>query len=217
MNPIRVLLADDHDLFRAGIRSLLEKVVDIEIVGEANNGREVLSLIEVQRPDVVLMDILMLELNGIDATARVIAKFSNVRVIILSMNTAEEYVLQALRAGAVGYLPKNITPVELELALKAVARGETFLSSAVSRHVMDAYLQRVGGQKNSLERLTQRQREVLQLVAEGHSSKATAKKLDLSIKTVEMHRSQLMTSLDIHDITGLVRYAVRIGLINPDL
>jgi DNA-binding NarL/FixJ family response regulator len=139
-----------------------------------------------------------------------------VRVIILSMNSAEEYVLQALRAGAVGYLLKNVTPLELELALRAVARGETFLSSAVSKHVMDAYLQRVGGQQTSLERLTQRQREVLQLVAEGHSSKATAKKLDLSIKTVEMHRSQLMTSLDIHDITGLVRYAVRVGLINAD-
>lgn len=216
MNPIRVLLADDHYLFRAGIRSLLEKVVDVEVVGEASTGREALSLIETLRPDVVLMDVLMPELNGIDATARVTAKFSNVRVIILSMNSAEEYVLQALRAGAVGYLLKNVTPLELELALRAVARGETFLSSAVSKHVMDAYLQRVGGQQTSLERLTQRQREVLQLVAEGHSSKATAKKLDLSIKTVEMHRSQLMTSLDIHDITGLVRYAVRVGLINPD-
>jgi DNA-binding NarL/FixJ family response regulator len=216
MNPIRVLLADDHHLFRAGIRSLLEKVVDVEVVGEACTGREALTLIETLRPDVVLMDVLMPELNGIDATARVTAKFSNVRVIILSMNSAEEYVLQALRAGAVGYLLKNVTPLELELALRAVARGETFLSSAVSKHVMDAYLQRVGGQQTSLERLTQRQREVLQLVAEGHSSKATAKKLDLSIKTVEMHRSQLMTSLDIHDITGLVRYAVRVGLINAD-
>lgn len=217
MNPIRVLLADDHDLFRAGIRALLEKVADVEVVGEAGTGREALSFVEIHHPDVVLMDILMPELNGLDAAARVAAKFPNVRVIILSMNSAEEYVLQGLRAGASGYLLKNVTPVELELAIKAVARGETYLSSAVSRHVMDAYLQRVGGQKTSLERLTQRQREVLQLVTEGHSTKEIARMLDLSIKTVEMHRSQLMATLDIHDIPGLVRYAIRVGLINPDI
>lgn len=217
MNPIRVLLADDHSLFRAGIRSLLNGVTDVEVVGEAGTGREALSVIEAQHPDVVLMDILMPELNGIDATARATAKFSNVRVIILSVTSAEEYVLQSLRAGAAGYLLKTVTPVELELAIKAVGRGETFLSSTISKHVMEAYVQGVAGHKNSLERLTQRQREVLQLVAEGHSSKAIAKKLVLSIKTVEMHRSLLMTSLDIHDITGLVRYAIRVGLVSPEV
>ena len=217
MNPIRVLLADDHDLFRAGIRSLLEKVPDVEVVGESSTGREVLPFIEAQHPDVVLMDILMPELNGLDAAARVTAKFPSVRVIMLSMNSAEEHVLQALRAGAVGYLLKNVTPMELELAIKAVGRGETYLSSAVSRHVMEAYLQRAGVQKSSLERLTQRQREVLQLVTEGHSTKEIARRLELSIKTVEMHRSQLMATLDIHDIPGLVRYAIRVGLINPDI
>ncbi len=215
MNPIRVLLADDHDLFRAGMRSLLEKVADVEVVGEAGTGREALTFIEAVRPDVVLMDILMPELNGLDAAARVAAKFPEVHVIILSMNSAEEYVLHALRAGAAGYLLKNVTPVELELAIKAVGRGETFLSSAVSKHVMEAYLKRVGGKVSSLEGLSQRQREVLQLVTEGNSTKTIAKKLDLSVKTVEMHRAQLMTSLDIHDITGLVRYAIRVGLINP--
>lgn len=216
MNPIRVLIADDHDLFRAGVRSLLEKEPEIEVVGEAGTGRAALTFIETHPLDVVLMDILMPELNGLDAAARVAAKSPSVRVIMLSMNSAEEYVLQSLRSGAAGYLIKNATPVELVLAIKAVARGETFLCSAVSRHVMDAYLQRVGGQKSSLERLTQRQREVLQLVTEGHSTKAIARMLDLSIKTVEMHRSQLMTTLDIHDIPGLVRYAIRVGLINPD-
>ncbi len=189
MNPIRVLLADDHDLFRAGMRSLLEKVADVEVVGEAGTGREALTFIEAERPDVVLMDILMPELNGLDAAARVAAKFPEVHVIILSMNSAEEYVLHALRAGAAGYLLKNVTPVELELAIKAVGRGETFLSSAVSKHVMEAYLKRVCGKVSSLEGLSQRQREVLQLVTEGNSTKTIAKKLDLSVKTVEMHRA----------------------------
>jgi DNA-binding NarL/FixJ family response regulator len=216
VKPIRVLLADDHELFRAGIRSLLEKVTGVEIGGEAGTGREALRLIQSQPPDVVLMDIMMPELNGLDAAARVAAKFPNVRVIILSMNAAEEYVLQALRAGAAGYLLKNVRPVELELAIKAVARGETYLCSAVSKHVMEAYIQRVGGHGSSVERLTPRQREVLQLVVEGNSTKEIARKLELSIKTVEMHRTQLMATLDIHDVAGLVRYAIRVGLIAPD-
>ncbi len=216
MNSIRILLADDHDLFRAGIRALLERVANVEVVGEVGTGREALAFIEGHPLDIVLMDILMPQLNGLDAAARASAKYPSVRIIMLSMNSAEEYVLQSLRAGAAGYLLKNVSPAELELAIRAVGRGETFLSSAVSKHVMDAYLQRVGGQKNSLERLTQRQREVLQLVTEGHSTKSIARLLELSIKTVEMHRSQLMTSLDIHDLPGLVRYAVRVGLINPD-
>src|SRR5580704_2875286 len=151
MKPIRVLLADDHDLFRAGIRSLLEKVAGVEVVGEAGTGREALRLIQTQLPDVVLMDILMPELNGLDAAARVAAQFPDVRVIILSMNAAEEYVLQALRSGAAGYLLKNVSFVELELAIKAVGRGETFLSPAVSKYVMEAYIHRVGGQGSSLE------------------------------------------------------------------
>lgn len=157
MNSIRILLADDHDLFRAGIRALLERVANVEVVGEVGTGREALAFIEGHPLDIVLMDILMPQLNGLDAAARASAKYPSVRIIMLSMNSAEEYVLQSLRAGAAGYLLKNVSPAELELAIRAVGRGETFLSSAVSKHVMDAYLQRVGGQKNSLERLTQRQ------------------------------------------------------------
>ena len=216
MSPIRVLLADDHDLFRAGIRSLLGYVANVEVVGEAGTGREALRLIEANPPDVVLMDIWMPELNGLDTTARVAAKFPNVRVIILSMNVVEEYVLQALRAGATGYLIKTVSPTELELAIKAVSRGETFLGSAISKSVIADYVSRVGGHGNFLGRLTLRQREVLQLVAEGNRTKAIARELDLSVKTIEMHRSQLMESLDIHDIPGLVRYAIRIGLITAD-
>ena len=216
MKPIRVLLADDHDLFRAGIRALLEKVPGVEVIGEASTGHEALRLVQAHSPDVVLMDILMPELNGLDATARVAAKFPKVRVLILSMNVAEEYVLHALRAGAAGYLLKSVSPAELELAVKAVGRGETYLSPAVSKNIVESYVQRIGGNGSSFERLTLRQREVLQLVAEGNSTKQIAKKLDLSVKTVEMHRSQLMTTLDIHDIAGLVRFAIRVGLITAD-
>ena len=143
-------------------------------------------------------------------------KSPEVRVVVLSMNASEEYVLQALRAGAAGYLLKNISPVELEQAIRAVARGESFLSPAISRHVIAAYLQRTGGGLSSLERLSPRQREILQLVAEGNTSKDIARKLNLSVKTVETHRTQLMESLDIHDIAGLVRFAIRMGVITPD-
>jgi DNA-binding NarL/FixJ family response regulator len=217
MRPVRVLLADDHDLFRAGLRALLANMDDVEVVANAGTGREALELIEINPPDIVLMDILMPELNGLDAAARIAAKYPSVRVIILSMNAAEEFVLHALRAGAAGYLLKDVSPAELELAIKAVARGETYLSSAVSKHVIDTYVKRVGGQENSVDRLTFRQREVLQLVAEGSSTKDIAKKLTLSVKTVEMHRSQLMTVLDIHDIASLVRYAIRIGLVAAEI
>src|SRR5258708_7154422 len=154
MKPIRVFLADDHELFRAGIRSLLNNVAGVEVVGEASTGRETLHLIEAHPPDVILMDIMMPELNGLDAAARVAAAFPHVRVIMLSMNSAEEYVLQALRAGAAGYLLKNVSPTELELAIRAVGRGETFLSPALSKHVIETYLQRVCGQNTSLEPLT---------------------------------------------------------------
>ena len=217
MRPVRVLLADDHSLFRAGIRALLATVDNVEVVAEAGTGRQALQLIETSPPDIVLMDILMPELNGLDATARITAKFSGVSVIMLSMNAAEEFVLSALRAGAAGYLLKNVSPVELELAIKAVARGETYLSSAVSKHVMDMYVKRVGGQENPIDRLTPRQREMLQLVAEGCSTKDIARKLTISVKTVEMHRSQIMTALDIHDLAGLVRYAIRVGLVAADI
>ena len=168
MKPIRVLLADDHDLFRAGIRSLLQDLAGIEVVAEAGDGREALRLCQAHHPDVALMDIMMPELNGLDAAARLAAISPGTRTIILSMNAHEEYVLQALRSGAVGYLLKNISPTELEQAIRAVARGETYLSPAISRHVIAAYLQRVGGgEVSSLGRLTPRQREVLQLIAGG--------------------------------------------------
>lgn len=213
--PVRVLLADDHALVRAGIRALLTALPTVEVVGEVADGREAVRAIAGTQPHVVLMDIMMPGLNGLDATARIVKEFPSVRVVMLSMNANEEYVLQAMRAGARGYLLKNVEPRELAQAIAAVARGETYLTAAVSKHVISAYVKRTGA-ANSLERLTPRQREILQFVAEGYTTKEIASALALSVKTIEMHRAQLMEALDIHDIAGLVRYAIRMGVISSD-
>lgn len=213
MDLIRVLLADDHDLVRAGFRSLVQSFKGVEVVGEAGDGRAAIRQVEVHRPHVVLMDIMMPGLNGLEATSKIAKEFPKVRVIILSMNAAQEYVLKAMRMGAAGYLLKDGNPAELEQAIRAVARGETFLSSKVSQHVVSGYVQRVASPGDITEKLTPRQREILQLIAEGNTTKEIAKKLDISVKTVETHRMQLMERLDIHDIAGLVRYALRVGLI----
>ncbi len=214
MRTIRVLLADDHQLIRAGIRLFLQTLQGIEVVAEAGDGREALELIARHRPTVVLMDLVMPELNGLETTARVAREFPGVRVLILSAIATEENVLCSLQAGAAGYLLKDSQPAELEAAIRAVAGGERYLATAVSRHVIDALLHGGGPTRRSLDRLTPRQREVLQLVAEGATTKEIGRKLGLSVKTVEMHRSQLMETLDIHDIAGLVRYAIRMGVIS---
>jgi DNA-binding NarL/FixJ family response regulator len=216
MSPLRLILVEDHALVRAGIRSLLEKLADLEVVAEAGDGRAALTLVAQHQPDVVLMDIKMARLNGIEATARIMRDFPGVRVVILSMYANEEYVIQALRAGASGYLLKDAGTAELEVAVRAAARGETYLSPAISRRMIQDYLQVVGGEGGALEQLTPRQREVLQLVAEGHSVKEIAQMLQLSVKTVETHRAQLMERLDIYDVAGLVRYAIRVGLVASD-
>jgi DNA-binding NarL/FixJ family response regulator len=214
---IRMLLAEDHTIVRAGIRALLQSLEGIEVVAEAGDGREAIRLIGIHNPDIVLMDIGMAGLNGLEATARITKEFPHVHVVILSMYASEEYVLQALRAGAVGYLIKDADMAELEIAIRAVAREETYLSPAVSKHVVADYVRRVGGEPSSLERLTRRQREILQLIAEGHSTQEIAQMLSISVKTVETHRSQLMERLDIHDVASLVRYAIRMGLITPNM
>jgi DNA-binding NarL/FixJ family response regulator len=216
MKTIRVLLADDHSLVRAGIRGLIESLAGAAVVGEAGDGPEALRLAEELRPDVVLLDIGMPGLNGLEVAARLTALDPAIRVVILSMHTAEEYVLRALRAGAAGYLLKGSAVAELELALRAVARGETFLSPAVSKRVVDDYVNRTGGAADPLDALTPRQREILQLVAEGHTSKEIAQRLGLSSKTVETHRAQVMERLQVHDLAGLVRFAVRVGLVGPE-
>lgn len=216
MKTIRVLLADDHVLVRAGIRALLKNFPWVDVVGEASNGREALTLIKSHSPNIVLMDIAMPDLNGLEAATRVVKDFPSVRVIILSMHANEEYVLQALRAGASGYLLKDAATAELELALQAVARGETYLSPAISKRVIDNYLERVSDKPSPLGHLTPRQREILQLIAEGKTTKEAAFLLSVSVKTIETHRAQLMDRLDIHDVPGLVRYAMRVGLITAE-
>jgi len=211
--PVRILLAEDHALVRAGIRSLLASVADLEVVGEAGDGREALAILEKIPADVVILDITMPGMNGLEAASRIAERWPATKVIILSMHSNEEYVSRALRAGAAGYLLKDAGTSELEAAIRAVVRGQTFLSAAVSRRgVADGATQG----PTALEALTPRQREVLQLIAEGHSTKGTAAVLGLSVKTVETHRTQLMQRLAIHDVAGLVRYAMRAGLINPD-
>lgn len=213
MKPIRVLIADDHTLVRAGIRALLEKLPGVQVVAEASDGREALRLVKTHQPDVVLMDIAMRGLNGLEATERTVKEFPKIKVLILSMHTSEEYVWQALNAGAVGYLLKGSDLDELAFAIKAVTRGGTYLSPPISKQVISDYVRRVGGEKSLLERLTPRQREVLQLIAEGATTKDIAKTLGVSVKTVETHRTQLMERLDIHDVAGLVHYAIKTGLV----
>ena len=215
MKPIQVLVVDDHDLVRAGLRLLIDAFEGVEVAGEASNGREAISRARELRPQVVLMDLMMPELNGLDAAARIVAADAAVRVVILSMSASEEAVLPALRAGAIGYLLKNVRPLELELAIRAAAKGETYLCAAVSRHVVDLCVQRTQASDVFYDRLTGRQREVLQLVAEGRNSKEIAGRLGISVRTAEAFRSQLMEALDIHDVAGLVRYAIRKGMIAP--
>jgi DNA-binding NarL/FixJ family response regulator len=224
MTNTRLLLADDHTLVRGGIRALLNQIDGVQVVAEANDGREALELIEKLHPDIVLMDIAMSGMNGLEATMRATRDHPDLRIIILSMHTNEEYVLQALRAGAVGYLLKDAGIAELEIAIEAVKRGETYLSPPVSKHVIADYVRRVGADTGGqelesqppLERLTMRQREILQLVAEGHTTQEISQILNISVKTVETHRMQLMERLNIHDIAGLVRFAIRVGLISAE-
>jgi DNA-binding NarL/FixJ family response regulator len=223
---MRVLLADDHALVRAGIRALLIGLPDVESVVEAGDGQEALSLLRELRPDVALVDIAMPGLNGLELAARVMREAPGTRLVILSMHGTPGHVAQALRAGVCGYLLKDSAADELPVLLRAVMRGETYLSPTISKQVVDGYLGRTSStpttapagapDSSDLDVLTPRQREILQLVAEGKSTKEVAQLLDLSVKTVETHRAQIMDRLGIRDLAGLVRYAVRTGLVSTD-
>lgn len=215
MSPIRILLADDHTLVRAGIRSLLESIDDVVVVAEAGDGREALELIARHRPDVALLDIGMPGLNGLEVAKRIPHESPKTRIIILSMHADPAYVKKALRAGAVGYLLKGASVVELPLAVQAVMRGESYLTPKISSSVVEQILGQDEQGSDPLEDLTTRQREILQLIAEGQSTKEIAGILDISVKTVESHRLRMMDRLGIHDVPGLVRFAIRAGLILP--
>jgi len=212
----RVLLADDHKLVRAGIRALLSEIPAVQVVAEASDGREAVELAREHHPDLVLMDISMQGLNGIEATAHLRREQPQIRVIVLSMHTSVEHVAQALRAGASGYMQKDSAAQELAVAVDTVLRGETYLGPTISRESVQAYLQRSGPDANPLDQLSPRQREILQLIAEGKGTKEIAYILKVSGKTVETHRAQIMERLNIRDVPGLVRCAVRVGLVTPD-
>ena len=215
MNPLRIVLADDHNLVRAGIRVLLERTPGCVVVGEAAEGRAALALLERERPDVLLTDLSMPGLGGLALAAETRRLHPAVKVLVLSMHANEEYVVRALKSGVVGYLLKDAVGDELRLAVEALRRGEIYLSPVISRRVIDAYLSRTAGAPTAPtdDPLTPRQRETLRLIAEGKNTKEIAHQLGLSVKTVETHRAQLMDRLDIRDIAGLVKYALRTGLI----
>src|SRR5262249_39910626 len=217
---MRILLADDHALVRAGIRALLVGLPDVESVVEAGDGQEALTVLRETRPDLALIDIAMPGLNGLELAARVAREAPGTRLVILSMHGTPAHVAQALRAGVSGYLLKDAAADELPVLLRAVMRGETYLSPAISKQVVDGYLGRTAtpaeGEAGTLDVLTSRQREILQLVAEGEATKEIAQVLDLSVKTVETRRGQIMDRLGIRDLAGLVRYAVRTGLVSPE-
>lgn len=212
----RVLLADDHTLVRAGIRSLLESIDGVEVVAESGDGREALELLAKHRPDVALLDISMPGLNGLEVAKRIERESPKTKVIILSMHADPSYVNQALRAGVSGYLLKGAAVSELPLALRAVMGGETYLTPKVSKQVVDSLLREGDDEPGPLEGLTKRQCEILQLIAEGRSTKEIAGVLEVSVKTVETHRARLMERLDIRDVPGLVRFAIRAGLVSAD-
>jgi DNA-binding NarL/FixJ family response regulator len=211
VKEIRVLLADHHALIRGGIRALLEKIPELQIVGEASDGYEALQLIKQHQPNVALIESGVSKLNGFEVSARVSQECPDVHVIILSAHADATYVSRAFSSGAVGYLLMTSSAAELELAVKTVANGKTYLRSASTRQLLDFV--RFGAVNETSARLTPRQREVLQLIAEGNSTKRIALLLKISVKTVETHRMLLMERLDIHDTAGLVRYAIKAGLI----
>ena len=211
---VRVLLADDHTLVRSGLRELADKLPGVEAVAEASDGQEALELTARLAPDVVLVDIHMPRLNGLETIVRLKRDHPRVRSVVLSMYANEEYVLRALRSGASGYLLKDAQPEELGRAIRTVMLGETYLDTRVAAFIAD-YVRKVEDAGDPLRRLTSRQREVLQLVAQGYSTKGIAKALGVSVKTAEAHRGQIMKTLGIHDVAGLVRFAIREGLITP--
>lgn len=216
-SPLRVLLVDDHALVRAGIRALVDAIPNVSVIGEAGSAVEAFAITIAEKPDVVLTDIAMKGTNGLVLTAQILAALPETRVILLSMHSDESYVREALKIGATGYIVKDAAASELEAALQAVAAGGNYLSPSVSRIVMERYgSQLKAGAGGPLAELTPRQREILTKIARGRSTKEIAYELELSVKTVETHRAQLMQRLGLSDLAALVRFAIRAGLISAD-
>jgi DNA-binding NarL/FixJ family response regulator len=214
MNKIRVLLADDHEIVRGGLRALIDALPDAQVIAEAGNGADAVTLARKLQPDVVLLDIAMPQLNGIEATARMLQDNPHTRVVILSMHDSAQYVTAAVRAGALGYVLKEAAVDELATALRAAAQGRSWVSQSVSGHILESLRNPAAKSGSAIDTLSSRQREVLQLIAEGHGTKAIGDLLHISPKTVETHRAELMRRLNIHDVAGLTRLALREGLIS---
>jgi two-component system response regulator NreC len=216
MKKLRILLADDHTVMRTGLRVLLERQPHLEVVGETENGRQTVELSASLRPDVLVMDVGMPILNGIEATKQIVDKCSTTAVVILSMYSDEAYVMRALKAGARAYLLKDSAAVDLISAIEAVSQGKSFFSPKVSRILAEDYVRvlKQRGEVDSYELLTNRERELLQLLAEGKTNKAVATELNISLYTVEAHRSHILQKLNLHNSAELVLYAVRKGIIS---
>ena len=208
---IRVLLADDHTIVRQGLKLILAAQPDFEVIGEASNGREAADLAEKLKPDIVLMDVQMTELNGIEATRRMVAANSRIRVLVLSMHKEALYVREVLKAGARGYILKDAIDTELLSAMRSVARGDGYISPAVSGALLTDYREQ---SSNPLDTLSTREREVLQLIAEGKTNKEVATRLNLSVYTVDSHRGKIMEKLNLHSAGELVRFAMKNGLVD---
>ena len=213
---IRILLADDHTVIRKGLRLLLEREPEFQVIGEASDGRQAVDLAESANPDVAIIDVAMPNLNGIEAARQISAKLPNVAIVILSMHSDESYVLRALKAGARAYLLKDSAESDLIGAVHAVTGGKAFFSPAISRMLVDDYMRRLEqrGVEDSYELLTMREREILQMLAEGNSNKEVASMLNLSLYTVETHRSNILQKLNLHSVPELILYAVRKGVIS---
>ena len=216
MRKIRIALADDHKLMRSGLRVLLEQQPDFAVVGEASDGREAVALVDSEKPDVLVMDIGMPNLNGIEAAAQITQAHPQIAIVMLSMHSDESYVLRALKAGAKGYLLKDSAETDLIRAVHSVAESKSFFSPAVSKVLLDDYVRKLkrSGTEDPYDLLTPREREVLQLVAEGNSNKDVANLLNLSVYTIETHRSNIMEKLNLHGVPELILYAVRKGVIS---
>jgi two-component system response regulator NreC len=218
-NEIKVILADDHTILRSGLRLILNQERDIEVVGEAEDGRECLKLVEELLPDIVLMDIAMPSLNGLEATRQIKKRFTEVDVLILTAHDTEEYIYQVFCAGASGYLLKKTASKDLVAAIRSVYNGHFFISPSMSKSLIEKYIEKAGKfhKDESFERLTGREREILQLIAEGKSNKEIAEILNIALKTVEVHRAHLMEKLDIHNTASLTRYAIKKGIVGLEL
>jgi len=216
MSKIRVLLAEDHTIVRKGLRSLLDGEADIEVVGEAEDGQQAVEEAQLLLPDIVLMDITMPILNGLEATRQIKQLCPQIKVVVLTVHSTAEYVFQILRAGGSGYVIKQAAVSELIQAIRAVYRGDAFLSPSISRQVVDEYGRRAAAMEDTYNKLTAREREVLQMIAEGRTNRQIANLMHVTVKTVEAHRASLMNKLDLHSIAELTKYALRKGIASSE-